>query len=192
MNFEKELHQRSQSCCELCTSKDDLLIYAVPPVTVESIDRQILICHTCHSQINATSEINPTHWHCLKESMWSEVSAVKVIAWRMLNRLRGEGWSNDLLEMIYLEPEELKWAQATGEGLDDDEKIIHRDSNGTVLQAGDTVTLIKDLDVKGGGFTAKRGTSVRNITLVDNNAEHIEGRVEGQHIVILTKYVKKT
>jgi protein PhnA len=52
--------------------------------------------------------------------------------------------------------------------------------------------LIKDLDVKGVNFTAKRGAAVHNIKLIWNNAEHIEGRVENQTIMILTKYVKKT
>ena len=50
--------------------------------------------------------------------------------------------------------------------------------------------LIKDLDVKGSSLTAKRGTAVRNIGLT-SNPEHIEGRVDGQRIVILTKFVKK-
>jgi len=53
------------------------------------------------------------------------------------------------------------------------------------------VVLIKDLKVKGAGFTAKRGTAVRNISLVHDNAEHIEGKINGQKIVILTQYVKK-
>jgi protein PhnA len=57
---------------------------------------------------------------------------------------------------------------------------------------GDSVVLIKDLNVKGGGFTAKRGTAVRNISLVHDNHEHIEGRVNDQQIVILTQYVKKS
>jgi protein PhnA len=70
--------------------------------------------------------------------------------------------------------------------------LKHIDSNGVVLQAGDTVVLVKDLDVKGAGFTAKRGTAVRGISLVADNPEHIEGRVNGQQIVILTKFVKKS
>jgi len=61
-----------------------------------------------------------------------------------------------------------------------------------VIEAGDAVTLIKDLNVKGGNFTAKRGTVVRGVSLVADNPEHIEGRVNGQLIVILTKFVKKT
>jgi protein PhnA len=123
--------------------------------------------------------------------MWSEVDAVKVISWRMLNRLRNEGWSRDLLEMMYLEDDVKKWAEASGDGIADDDKIIHKDANGVILETGDTVVLIKDLNVKGGGFTAKRGTAVRKIVLVHDNAEQIEGKVEGQQIVILTQYVKK-
>lgn len=59
------------------------------------------------------------------------------------------------------------------------------------LAVGDNVVLIKDLPVKGAGFTAKRGTPVRGISLVLDNPDHIEGRVEGQRIVILTQFVKK-
>jgi len=51
--------------------------------------------------------------------------------------------------------------------------------------------LIKDLDVKGAGFTAKRGTAVRNISLT-SNPEHIEGRVNGTRIVLLTCFLKKS
>ena len=51
---------------------------------------------------------------------------------------------------------------------------------------------LPDLDVKGSGFTAKRGTAVRSISLVEDNAGQIEGRINGQQIVILTQYVKKS
>jgi len=124
--------------------------------------------------------------------MWSQVPAVQVVAWRMLTRLSAEGWPQDLLDMLYLDEENLAWAQAAGEGLDDEESIKHIDSNGAKLKAGDTVTLIKDLNVKGANFTAKRGTAVRGISLVVDNSEHIEGRVNGQQIVILSKFVKKS
>jgi len=109
----------------------------------------------------------------------------------MLYSRRHLGWPQDLLDMIYLEDEDLKWAQATllAEG---EVAVVHKDSNGALLATGDTVVLIKDLDVKGGGFTAKRGTAVRNITLVAENAEQIEGKVNGQQLVLLTKFVKKS
>jgi len=73
----------------------------------------------------------------------------------------------------------------------DADTLQHIDSNGAVLSAGDTVTLTKDLNVKGANFTAKRGTAVRGISLVHDNPEQIEGRVNGQKIVILTRFVKK-
>ncbi len=110
----------------------------------------------------------------------------------MLDRLRGEGWPQDLLDMLYLEEDVMAWAQSGAETQSDDDEVKHLDSNGALLQAGDTVTLIKDLNVKGANFTAKRGTAVRNISLVHDNAEQIEGRVSGQQIVILTQFVKKS
>ncbi|HIP12499.1 MAG TPA: alkylphosphonate utilization protein [Arcobacter sp.] len=69
--------------------------------------------------------------------------------------------------------------------------VVHRDTNGVILSAGDTVTIIKDLNVKGAGFTAKRGTAVRNISLA-SNPEQIEGRVNGVKIVLLTCFLKKS
>jgi protein PhnA len=123
--------------------------------------------------------------------MWSQVPAVQVMAWRMLSHLEAEGWPQDLLDMLYLEDDVLVWAKAAGSDVDEDDTPPTLDNNGAVLQSGDTVTLIKDLDVKGAGFTAKRGTAVRNISLT-NNPEHIEGRVNGVRIVLLTCYLKKS
>lgn len=191
MSLERELKARSGSICELCAAKENLSVYEVPPVSLGGADRSILVCNTCFEQIEDASKMDPNHWRCLNDSMWSEVPAVQVVAWRMLNRLRSEGWSGDLLDMMYLDEINLEWAKATGEDKDPSDAVVHVDSNGNILQAGDSVVLIKDLKVKGGNFTAKRGTAVRRISLVHDNPEHIEGKVEGQRIVILTKYVKK-
>jgi len=128
---------------------------------------------------------------CLNDSMWSEHKAVQVLAWRILSRLRDKGWPHDLLDMLYLDEETLVWAKATGEGAPEEDQIIHRDSNGVIINAGDNVVLIKDLPVKGSSMIAKRGTAVRRVSLDRENAEYIEGKVDGQHIVIITKYVKK-
>ena len=122
------LKKRSGNCCELCGSTTSLSIYQVPPSKVGGVDDSILACETCISQINNPETTDSNHWRCLNDSMWSEHLPVKVVAWRMLNRLNGEGWSLDLLK-IALDPE---------------------------------------------------------------NAQYIEGKVEGQQIVILTQYVKKT
>lgn len=192
MSFEKELTVRSNSACELCTSTNELKSFEVTPLQHNGrIDDYIFVCETCHTQMNNSDLIEANHWRCLNDSMWSEIPAVQVMAWRMLNRLKGQGWSEDLLDMLYLDEETLAWAKASGDGEDQDDAVVHKDSNGVKLEMGDTVVLIKDLNVKGGGFTAKRGTAVRNIRLVHDNPEHIEGKVEGQTIVILTQYVKK-
>ncbi len=184
----KELLERSGHSCELCGNTENLDIYTVEPADYS--DNEIIICSTCRNQIENPDQMDPNHWRCLNESIWSEVPAVQVISWRLLHRLKNEAWPQDLLDMMYMDEETADWAKATGEG-NDEEKIIHKDSNGAILENGDSVVLIKDLKVAGAGFTAKRGTAVRRISLVADNPEHIEGKVEGQHIVILTKFVKK-
>jgi len=189
MSLDKALQNRSGNKCELCTSEENLGTYSVGPNNKGIESDTIYICNVCSEQLEDKDKVSSNHWRCLNDSMWSEVEAVKVVAYRMLDQLKGEGWPQDLLDMIYLEEETLAWAK---EGIiDEADLVIHKDSNGVILQNGDSVVLIKDLKVKGGGFTAKRGTAVRRISLVWDNANHIEGRVEGQHIVILTQYVKK-
>jgi len=197
MSTEKELHARSESKCELCSSTDNLSVYEIPPTSNLSPDQCILLCTTCREQIEDPEKIEINHWRCLNDSMWNQTPAVQVMVWRMLTRLSSEGWPQDLLDMLYLDDDTLVWAQAGNEGQrdegqDDPTTIKHLDSNGAVLEAGDTVTLTKDLNVKGANFTAKRGTAVRGISLVADNAEQIEGKVNGQQIVILTQFVKKS
>ncbi|RZS93678.1 PhnA domain-containing protein [Aquimarina brevivitae] len=186
------LTERSNSCCELCSKPEELIVYNVPESPNVGFDAQIVICSTCEKQINNPENLDPNHWRCLNDSMWSQVPGVQVTAWRMLHKLKDEGWPQDLLDMLYLDEETLTWAKATNDHQDDKDAIKHLDTNGARLTAGDNVVLIKDLDVKGTSFVAKRGTAVRNISLVYDNAEHIEGKVNGQQIVILTKYVKKS
>lgn len=192
MSTEQALLERSESKCELCGATDNLQPYAVPPSSDGSADQSVLLCDTCREQIEEPDKTDPNHWRCLNDSMWSQVPAVQVMAWRMLKRLSAEGWPQDLLDMLYLDEETLAWAEAGNEGGDTEEAVQHRDCNGATLAAGDTVTLIKDLNVKGANFTAKRGTAVRGISLVADNPEQIEGRVNGQQIVILTQFVKKS
>jgi protein PhnA len=184
------LQARADSTCELCGSKNTLSAFAVAPHDAGSAEHSVLTCATCSSQLEAPETADGDHWRCLSGSMWSEVPAVKVVAWRMLSKLSGEDWARSLLDMLYIEDDILEWAQS-GIMEESAAAVVHKDSNGALLVTGDTVTLIKDLDVKGANFTAKRGTAVRNIMIVDDNAEHIEGRVEGQRIVILTKFVRK-
>jgi protein PhnA len=87
--------------------------------------------------------------------------------------------------------EMLAWAKATGDHESDGTVDLHKDSNGNILQNGDTVVLTKSLDVKGSSLNARMGTVVKNIRLVPDNTGQIEGKVEGQTIVILTKFLRK-
>jgi len=191
MGFERELNKRSGSKCELCASEENLNEHVVLPTKKGGIDESILACATCINQIENPDHLDLNHWRCLNDSMWNENIAVQVVTWRMLSRLRASGWPQELLDQMYFDDETLAWAQATGEGEADENKVVHRDVNGVILATGDSVVLIKDLKVKGSSMVAKQGTSVRNIRLDHENAEYIEGRVDGQTIVIITQYVKK-
>lgn len=188
MKLEEQLQKRSGNQCELCKSTEALKIYEVPGTDV---DNEILICSTCRMQIEKKAELNSNHWRFLSETMWSEVPGVQVVSWRMLHRLKQESWAMESLEMMYLDDERLAWAKATGDHENDAAVELHKDCNGQVLQDGDAVVLIKSLDVKGSTLNAKMGTVVKNIRLVENNTAQIEGKIEGQLIVILTQYVRK-
>ncbi len=192
MSLEEALRERSGGRCELCGSEEETSVFEVPPNADGSAEQSVWLCGVCREQIEEPESADPNHWRCLNDSMWSQVPAVQVMAWRMLTRLSSEGWPQDLLDMLYLDDETLAWAQAGEPGDDDEDAVQHLDSNGALLQAGDTVVLTKDLNVKGANFTAKRGTAVRNISLVRDDPEQIEGRVNGQQIVILTQFVKKS
>ena len=192
MSLETQLAERSGSVCELCGSTVGLGAFEVPPKSDGSANQSVLACEVCRPQLDGTGSPDANHWRCLNESIWSTVPAVQVVSWRMLHRLPSESWARELLETAYLDDDVLKWAQS---GLpttpdDEDAQVPTVDSNGTVLQTGDSVTLIKDLDVKGGGFTAKRGTLVKNISLT-SNPKHVEGKINGSVIVLVAAYLKK-
>lgn len=168
-----DLMARSGGVCEFCGATDGLAPVMVPPS-----EGEILLCATCQG------DAPEAHWRCLEGAAWNPEPAVQIAVWRKLGEI-GEAWATEAREAMMMEPDVAARAAAL------ENAVVHRDSNGAVLEQGDTVVLIKDLPVKGAGFTAKRGTAVRGISLVPENAEHIEGRVEGQRIVILTQYVKK-
>lgn len=191
MKLEEQLQQRSGNTCELCKSGNALKLYEVPGAGNSNADTTILICDNCLNQIERKAELNGNHWTFLSETMWSEVPAIQVVSWRMLNRLKTESWASDNLEMMYLSDETLAWAKTTGDHENDSAVELHKDCNGNLLQNGDSVTLIKSLDVKGSTLNAKMGTVVKNIRLVEDNTEQIEGKIEGQLIVILSKYIRK-
>lgn len=176
-----------QAQCDLCSSISNLSLFQVEPK-----DEHITVCGTCNEQLSNPAQMDANHWRCLSVSMWSEKPAVQVMAWRVLNLLRkNESWAGDLFEQLYLDEELQTWASAmSSQEVSKTDQALTKDSNGAILNDGDAITLTKDLDVKGANFTAKRGTLVKNISLT-NNPEHIEGKVNGTHIVILTCFTKK-
>ena len=82
-----------------------------------------------------------------------------------------------------------EWAAGDGGA---DEGTVVRDVNGNPLAAGDTVVVIKDLKVKGSSIPLKQGTVIRNIRLVEDDAEHIEGHSDRiRDLVLKTCFLRK-
>ena len=153
--------------CELCKNKNNIKQFKIEPK-----NEYINLCQKCKSQIES-GELDENHFQCLNDSMWSEKSAVKVLTYRLLKKLG----RTDLLDMMYLEPDELAWAK-----MEVEEKF---DSVGNKLSNGDNVMVIKDLNVKGGD-TIKRGTVFKNIRLGDT-----PGHILAKNIYIKTEFIKK-
>lgn len=172
------------SLCVLCATE------GASPTALPPGDDTALLCPVCAAALAGDLAPDP-RWRCLSDAIWSEDPAAQIAAWRLLAALANEPWAADLLATVWLDPEVLARAHA-GIATSPATGTEHRDSNGAVLAAGDTVVLIKDLPVKGSSMVAKRGTAVRGIRLVPDNPGQIEGRVNGQKIVLLTQFVKKS
>ncbi len=83
-----------------------------------------------------------------------------------------------------------EWSKDTAAASSDEVKVV-RDSNGNVLQDGDTITVIKDLKVKGSSLVVKVGTKVKNIRLVDGDHD-IDCKIDGIGAMKLkSEFVKK-
>lgn len=80
-----------------------------------------------------------------------------------------------------------EWPQQD-EALSD--SVQFRDANGAILQDGDSVTLIKDLKVKGSSMVIKVGTKVTGIRLVEGDHD-IDCKVNGQKMMLKSCFVKK-
>lgn len=190
MSLEKRLQERASAACELCQAVGKQNYYALPPSQERVDENMVVLCDTCLEQVEKKAEPNDAHWQqALPTAIWSEYTPVKILAWRLLSRFKHESWAAELRDMIYLEEQDLVRAQASGDHEGGD--ALHRDSNGAMLKDGDAVVLTRSLDVKGSTLNAKMGTVVKNIRLVADNTEQIEGKIEGQTIVILTKYLRK-
>lgn len=85
-----------------------------------------------------------------------------------------------------------EWAAGEDAGSESGEPPVMRDCNGNPLIAGDSVVVIKDLKVRGSSIPLKQGTPIRNIRLIPDDAEHIEGssdKIKG--LVLKTCFLRK-
>ena len=192
MSILLQLQERSQQHCELCNQSTPLEIYAIPPLSEKQASTSLFLCKKCIQQIDKKETLDPTYWTFLNQTMWSEIPAVQIVSWRMLQRLKNETWANEALDLMYLDEENETWAKAMGDHIESGEATFHQDAFGNILQNGDSVVLTKSLDVKGSSVNAKIGTVVKNIKLVSDNKEQIEGKIDNQVIVILTQYLRKS
>ncbi|WP_207534771.1 PhnA domain-containing protein [Desertivirga arenae] len=191
MTISIQLQERSNQSCELCGNQGEPLhAYTVPPKQDDISENQVVICEECFTQISVNNYDNYNHWRCLEGSIWSEVPAVQVLSYKILNKLSAQDWARDTIEGVNLDENLVEWAG--GEDALEAERVIHKDSYGALLETGDTVVLTQNLNVKGTNYIAPKGTIVRKIKLVHDNAEQIEGKINGDTIVILTKYIKKS
>ena len=164
--------------CQLCGSENSVENYEF------AAGHAVALCESCRTQI-ASGELDEGHFNCLNDAMWSEESDVKILSYILWSKL-GRA---DMTDMMYLEANE----QSVADGVlaAEANKVVVKDANGVELKAGDSVVILKDLDVKGAGFTAKRGTTVRNISIPQDIEGHIEGRVNGTKIYLKAEFLKK-
>ncbi len=184
MSISQELKNRNQDLCELCNAEAATVEYTVSPKNDELIENQVAICETCLKAME--DKESGFHWRCLEGSIWSPYASVQALSFRILNQFKKEAWAGDLISSVDLDESTIQWALSAFEVKD-----VHKDAFGNVLETGDNVVLTQALNVKGTNFTASKGTVVKKIKLVHDNAEQIEGKINDQVIVILTKFVKK-
>ena len=113
----RSLARRSGSCCELCRQSGVRLApREVEPLPEEpDLDRALFLCETCTNGLGKRPPEDPRHWHCLQESIWSDVPAVQVMAVRKLREIAEDPdafWARECLETLYLEPEIEEWVDA--------------------------------------------------------------------------------
>ncbi len=188
MGLQKILEDRSNNECELCAQDDTMLqAYAIPPKDDSRPEHQVVVCTTCLDKIRAEDYSVADYWRFVTGSIWSEVPAVQVMSYKILSKLKTTDWAAETIENVFLEENIIEWANAEDELAQEP----HKDTFGALLAGGDNVVLVQNLNVKGTNFTAQKGTVVKNIRLVHDDPTHIEGKVNGTAIYILTKYVKK-
>lgn len=184
MSISKMLDERCQGTCELCNNAPATTEYTVSPGKDDSIANQVALCDTCLKAIDAKG--NGAYWSFLAGSIWNPEPSIQALSYRILQSYKEEDWANDIISSVELDENTVRWAMSAFEVAD-----VHKDAFGNILEHGDNVVLTQALDVKGTSFSAPKGTVVKKIRLVQDNTGQIEGKINDQAIVILTKYVKK-
>ena len=184
MALPSQLAARAEGTCELCSTLPATIAYTVSP-RPETPENQVALCETCAANMQDSSVTD--YWRCLEGSIWNPEPSVQALAFRILHQLSAESWANDVVQSVDLDENTREWALSAFV-----KAAVHLDAFGNPLEQGDTVVLTQNLNVKGTSFTAPKGTVVRKIRLVQDNVEQIEGKINEQVIVILTKYVKKS
>lgn len=184
MPISTKLNERCQGTCELCGNAPATKEYTVSPSKDDAIENQVALCDTCFNAIE--SKADGTYWSFLGGSIWNPEPSVQALSYRILQLHKDEDWANDIITSVELDENTIQWAMSAFEAAD-----VHKDAFGNTLENGDNVVLTQALDVKGTSFSAPKGTVVKRIRLVPDNTDHIEGKINEQTIVILTKYVKK-
>lgn len=175
---------RCQGVCELCNNSPAVHAYAVSPKNEDLTENQVALCNICLSAI--AEKDKGDHWRCLEGTIWNPEPSVQALSYRLLQLYKHEDWASNVINSVELDENTLQWAMSFFEVAD-----VHKDAYGNSLQNGDTVILTQNLNVKGTNFTAPKGTIVKRIRLVADNTEQVEGKINEQTIVILTKFVKK-
>ena len=184
MAISEQLKNRSEGMCELCNSQPAEHEYTVSPKSDDKIENVVALCDTCLTNMDDTNKSD--YWRVLEGSIWNPEPSVQALSYRLLHTYKDEEWASSVLSSVDLDEATIQWALSACEVAD-----VHKDAYGNTLETGDTVVLTQNLNVKGTNFTAAKGTVVKRIRLVPDNTEQIEGKVNDQTIVILTKYVKK-
>lgn len=179
------LRERCNENCELCNNEKAVIAYAVSPRNNDAIENEVAICNTCLAAMEDPATI--LHWHCLAGSIWNAEPSVQALSYRILYKYKDQEWANEIIDAVELDDTVIHWALSIFQV-----KEVHQDSNGNEIVNGDTVVLTQGLNVKGANFMAPKGTIVRKIRLVPDNTEQIEGKINEQTIIILTKYVRKS
>ncbi len=184
MAISAELKQRNDNNCELCNAEIATTAYTVSPKNDDYIENQVAICDTCLKAMDDKDA--GFHWRCVEGSIWNPEPSVQALSYRIMHQYKNEDWANNLISSVDIDENVMQWALSAFEVAD-----VHTDAFGNVLENGDNVVLTQILNVKGTSFSASKGTVVKRIKLVHDNVEQVEGKINDQTIVILTKYTKK-